>query len=271
MPDYSNVKMGKKDALLKKNHLRLARYLDLSTIPEPPATVDHTRGITEWGMMLNGPNDYTDPDLTPTAVENIREGVGLCAWAGIAHGFQVSVLSQIEDPAPKGIIHPGDGYVLGRYRESTGYDPDKPETDQGDVLSSVLDQITKKDFEGRKVLGHAYVNIMDLHVVQIAIWLFKGGYCGFQMPQAWQGADLWDMVRGNKGSPGSWGGHCIFVPKSTPDGKEGITWGANQAFTNAGFTGYGDEMWVVIFDDAVPPKGFDKDMLVADANKLATA
>src|SRR5258708_13188 len=55
---------------------------DYAPAPPPVYPVDVSQGITEWGMLSNGP----DPTLTnPPAGVDPNQGVGDCGPAGVAH------------------------------------------------------------------------------------------------------------------------------------------------------------------------------------------
>src|SRR5580658_8869232 len=51
MFDHTKAKLGKKAPKIDSRTLRLAKYL--TAVPPPPASCDWTKGVTEWGMMLN--------------------------------------------------------------------------------------------------------------------------------------------------------------------------------------------------------------------------
>ena len=236
--------LGKRAAKRDPRNLRMARYVDMSTIPEPPAVVDNMRGIKNWGMMDN-------------------DKLGCCVIAGLGHAFQTAVLSHIDLGSPVGIIHPDDGTIISKYEQWCGYNPADPNSDQGGVMGDVLNLLRASDFEGRKIKAYVSVDPTDLHMMQIVCWLFNGLYTGVQLPEAWQGEKVWDAVRGAGGSPGSWGGHCVWIPNSQPGSKTPISWGGNYTITDAGFS-YVDEVFALLMEDMIPPKGFDMDLLLND-------
>ena len=52
MVDHSKMKLGKKATRRDPHTLRLGKYLT-PALPAPPASIDWSRSVTEWGMMLN--------------------------------------------------------------------------------------------------------------------------------------------------------------------------------------------------------------------------
>ena len=245
MIDHTTVKLGKRPPRTSPKTLRLSRYLT-PALPPPPATVTNSRGVKEWGMMLN-------------------DKLGCCTIAGIAHAIQVMVLSNILPSSQQGIIHPSDEIILRYYEKLCGYDPEDPETDQGGVELDILNSIRKCGFAGYSFLGYTAVNPANsLHVKQ-AINLFGGVYIGLEMPNGWQGSMTWDA---DMGQAGSWGGHCVFVSDYSHDGLTAITWGEMQPLTWGGLMQYCSEAYALVVTDWVPPSGFDKESLLVDLSSV---
>ena len=61
-------RLGRKCVKTDSRTLRLAKYT--ADLPTPPASSDWTKGITQWGMMLN-------------------DTLGDCTIAGLGHALQV--------------------------------------------------------------------------------------------------------------------------------------------------------------------------------------
>ena len=57
MTDHSMMKLGRKAIKTDSRTLALGRYLKPS-LPAPPPAKDWTKGITQWGAMLNDARDY---------------------------------------------------------------------------------------------------------------------------------------------------------------------------------------------------------------------
>ncbi len=77
MADHSKMKLGRKAIKTDTRTLALGRYLTPS-LPPPPAAQDWTKGITAWGMMLNGP-EPSEPQFP--------DGLGDCTIAGCGHAI----------------------------------------------------------------------------------------------------------------------------------------------------------------------------------------
>ncbi len=80
MTDHSLMKLGKLAARRDPRTLRLARYL-APALPPPPAQVDYTCGVKDWGMMLN-------------------DRLGCCTIAAVGHAVQAWRLNAGGSQAP---------------------------------------------------------------------------------------------------------------------------------------------------------------------------
>ena len=239
--DYVRVKLGKKPARNDPRTLKLGRYFTPELAPPPP-TVNHSRGISDWGMMLN-------------------DNLGCCTIAAVGHAYQVQVLSQIDPNKPVGVIKPSDDIILRYYEQWDGYDPSDPSTDQGGEETDVLNKWRKNGFAGRQLLGYADPAPTNHAHVKQAIYLFGGVYIGIQLPTGWQNAGIWDA---NMGDPGSWGGHAVYVCDYDDQGVTCITWGMLQKITWDGWDEYCDENHALVTPEWNPPVGFAIDSLLAD-------
>ena len=243
--DHTLMKLGKDPAKDDPRRLKLARYFT-AELPPPPASVQNSRGIKEWGMMLN-------------------DQLGCCTIAAVGHAYQSLVMSQIEAGAKLGIIHPSDGTILRYYEQWDGYNPTDPSTDQGGEETDVLNKWRKNGFEGRSLEAYADPDPTNIDHVKQSIYLFGGIYIGVALPTGWQNAALWDA---NMGEPGSWGGHAVWAIDYDPQGPSVVTWGMIQKLTWDGWTQYVDENHALITQEWKPPKGFDKAALLADLQSV---
>jgi hypothetical protein len=238
MADHSRMRLGKKTRRYDRRTLRLARYLT-PALPPPPPAVTNSQSITNWGVMLN-------------------DKLGDCTIAGVAHAIQVWTLSKGNE------VTVPDPTVLQYYEQWDGYDPSKPATDQGGVELDVLNSWRKEGFSGHPLLAFADPDPQDTLHVQQAIALFGGLYIGLSLPKSAQTQDLWDVDTSPNGQPGSWGGHCVFVPDYDPNGLTCITWGAPKKMTWGFWGTYCDEAHALLSPDWQPPAGFDMAALQAD-------
>jgi hypothetical protein len=212
--------------------------------------VKNSENVTNWGMMLNGPNTYGQGISS--------QGLGDCTIAGVAHAIQVWTLakgSEVTLPDPT---------ILQYYEKWDGYKPGDPNSDQGGEELQVLKDWRKEGFDSHKLQAFADPDPQDgLHIRQ-AIALFGGLYIGLKLPISAQTQDVWDVAGGPNGEPGSWGGHAVFVPDYDPSGLTCITWGELKTMTWAFLGTYCDEAHALLSPDWSPPSGFDMAALEAD-------
>jgi len=248
MADHSNMRLGRKAIKTDSRTLAMADYLTPGLPPPPPAK-DWTKGITSWGMMLN-------------------DKLGDCTIAGAAHAVQVwSANTGSEVTVP-------DATVENYYQQWDGYVPGDPKTDNGGVELDVLNDWQKNGFAGNALVAFADPKVANLVEIRQSINLFGGVYIGLALPLTAQTQDVWDVVKtgGAKAKPGSWGGHCVFVPKYDQNGFTCITWGALKTMTLAFWKKYCDEAHTLLGQQWLTakgsPAGFDQSQLEADLNAI---
>ena len=247
MADHSTMLLGKRPRRHDPRTLKLVRYMT-SALPNPPASVDYTRGVREWGMMLN-------------------DQLGDCIIAdGPGHATQVWTLN-----ATGAMVTPPDSLILATYEKWCGYNPADPTTDLGGIELDVLNNWRQQGFAGHALdayvaielgardMGHGTrdtgfgtresglvvkdsepltpnsefriqakndsgspnpnpVSPVPCPVPRIpdiatAIWLFGGAYIGVELPVTAQKQDVWDVPAnpGPNDEPGSWGGHAVYL------------------------------------------------------------
>jgi hypothetical protein len=102
-----------------------------------------------------------------------------------------------------------------------------------------------------KIQAFAQVNQKNKDEVRQAIYADVGLGFGVQLPKAAQKqiqtGQPWDVTTGPDSTPGSWGGHYVYVCGYTPAGPVCVTWGRKQQMTWAWVTKYCDESYA-IFD-----------------------
>jgi hypothetical protein len=244
MADQSMMKLGRKAIKTDTRTLAFADYLTPALSPPPPA-VDWTKGITSWGMMLN-------------------DTLGDCTIAGAAHAVQVwsanaGSMVTIPDPTVESYYEQWDGYV-----------PGNPSTDSGGIELDVLNDWQKGGFAGNTLVAFADPKPASLVEIRQSIALYGGVYIGLSLPLTAQTQDVWDVVPkgGAKAKPGSWGGHCVFVPKYDEKGFTCITWGELKTMTLAFWKKYCDEAHTLLGQDWLSakgsPGGFNQAQLLAD-------
>jgi hypothetical protein len=244
MADHSAMKLGRKAIKTDTRTLRLRDYIT-PALPPPPTAADWTKGIAGFGMMLN-------------------DSLGDCTIAGAGHAVQVwSANTGVEATPP-------DSAILAAYEAWDGYNPSDPTTDCGGVELDVLNDWRNQGLAGHALLAFADPNVANLTEVRQAINLFGGLYIGLNLPLTAQSQDVWDVVprAGAKARPGSWGGHCVFVPAYDANGFTCITWGARKTMTLAFWKKYCDEAHALLSQDWIgasgSPAGFNQAQLLAD-------
>jgi hypothetical protein len=242
------MKLGRKAIKTDSRTLAMGDYLKPS-LPAPPPAADWTKGITAWGMMLN-------------------DTLGDCTIAGAAHAIQVfSANTGTIDTVP-------DATIESFYEQWDGYVPGNPSTDHGGVELDVLNDWQKAGFAGYALTAFADPKFSNLNEVRQSIALFGGVYIGLSLPLTAQSQDVWDVVPngGAKAKPGSWGGHCVFVPAYSEKGFTCITWGQLKTMTVAFWKKYVDEAHTLLspvwISDKGSPGGFNMAQLEADLKAI---
>ncbi|MDA8114265.1 MAG: hypothetical protein M0Z43_06015 [Acidithiobacillus sp.] len=166
---------------------------------------------------------------------------GDCVIAGRAH-----MTLRLEYTEQGRIIGLHDGDVIREYDHESGG------VDGGLVMIESLNAWRR----GWKAAGghyniHAYaaMNPQEVNEVKAAIALLSGAYVGLALPLSAQeeisGGQPWTDTSDD---PGSWGGHCVYIPAYDPDGLTCVTWGRKQRMTWEFFAAYCDEAFAVCDD-----------------------
>lgn len=248
MVDHSKMKLGRKAVKTDSRTLQLGKYLTPG-LPPPPPTADWTKGVTSWGMMLNN-------------------SLGDCTIAGVAHAVQVwtensGTIKTVPDSTVESYYEKWDGYV-----------PGNPSTDKGGVELDVLNDWKKQGFAGNALAAFADPKVANLDEIRQSIALFGGVYIGMSLPITAQTQAVWDVVPkgGAKAKPGSWGGHCVFVPKYDQKTFTCITWGELKTMTVAFWNKYCDEAHTLLspvwLSAKGSPSGFNMAQLQTDLSLI---
>ena len=252
--DHSKMRLGRKAIKTDSRTLQLSRYLTPALKP-PPATCDWTKGITSWGMMLNGP-EPGEPQFP--------NGLGDCTIAGVGHAIQVWTANN------GAMVTVPDATILNYYEQWDGYVLGNASTDRGGVELDVLNDWQKNGFGGNPLLAFVDPKAANLTEVRQSIALFGGVYIGLSLPITAQTQVVWDVVPngGANAKPGSWGGHCVFVPKYDQKTFTCITWGQLKTMTVAFWNKYCDEAHTLLapawISSKGSPNGFNLAQLKAD-------
>ncbi len=259
------MKLGRKAIKTDTRTLKLRAYLG-AALPPAPTSLDWTHGISEWGMMLNGPD--------PKNPANIPDGVADCTIAGCAHAIQVCGLNVGYSFTGETIA---DSIIEKAYSDWDGYVPGQPSTDQGGVELDLLNRWRQSGLglDGHHLLAFADPDVKNLTEIEQAIALFGGVYIGINVPNfimAGEGPDpskVWDVVVDDGGIDG---GHCVFVAKYDPETFGFISWGGVYRMTRAFWNKYVDEAHALLLATWIrnnkTPSGFNLDQLQTDLSQI---
>jgi hypothetical protein len=249
------VKAFKRDS----RTLNLEKYFG-PKLAAPPSHVDWSKGVTQWGMYLNGPDSNNPPGSS--------SGLGDCTIAGVAHAVQVLTLnagSEVSVPEPTALSYyeKWDGYVYG-----------DPSTDNGGVEIDVLNDWRQQGFAGHQLLAYADVSPSNLTGVKRGINLFGGSYIGLNvtnevMNNSGNPEVPWDLT----GDTSIAGGHCVFVLKYDPDYIYFISWGTIYKMTRRFWYAMVQETHFLLSPDFIKangldPQGFNLTQLQADLKTI---
>lgn len=244
--DHSLMKLGRKAVKRDSRTLKFANYVETGVLPPAPEHIDYMGTTLEWGMMLN-------------------DQLGCCTIAGAFH------LSQFWSNMVHGTVGTvPDAVITQYYTKWDGYVVGDASTDNGGVELDVLTDWKAQTLNNIPLAGFVSVDYTDPKEVQQALWLFGGLYIGVELPIAAQNQSVWDAVGGHEGKPGSWGGHCVAVGRSSIGGNfTCVTWGAPKDMTQGFWDKYVDECyallspaWIASIGSA--PNGFNLDQLTQD-------
>jgi hypothetical protein len=196
-------------------------------LPTPPASVDWTKGLTQFGMMLN-------------------DQLGDCTCAAVYHAKQIwSVNTGVENTQP-------DSEVLALYEKACGYVPGNEDTDQGGVEQDVLYYLYKNGMPLSggtvdKILAYVEINQTQLPEVKLTISEFGVAYIGIQVPASIYDQNnnvlpVWDYT-----DPKSQilGGHAVVLVGYDSTAFTFISWGQLYKMTWAFFQNYCQEAYAI--------------------------
>jgi hypothetical protein len=233
------MKLGRKAVKTDSRTLRLNRYL-LDTLPAPPDAVDWTKGITDFGMMLN-------------------DQLGDCTVAALGHAVQVWTANS----RTEGTVT--DEVIESAYEAWDGYQPGNPATDNGGIALDTLNDFKRDTLAGHVLTAFAAATVANTTEIKQAVNLFGGVYAGLQFPESAFDQDTWDVVDDDGGGAG---GHCVYIAGYNSTGPLAISWGKLYQMTWAFWLRYFDESFALLSPDwlaaNVAPNGFNLNQLTAD-------
>lgn len=224
----------------------LSAYL---TTPLPAAVypVDVSGGISDWGMLGNG------PDPTCTTHPN---GVGDCTFAGRQHYRMAKAADEQETETWE-----SSNDLVAEYLT---YDHGQ---DQGAQIADLL----LYWYKAGTILAFAPVDHTKPADVDAGMQAFHGAYVGVNLTddadQLFEQGQPWTVANGEQ--PDANEGHCIV--KVGADGSQydmWVTWGASQKSTLGWTTACLDEAWVIITQEDATANNVNVAQLRADIDAL---
>jgi len=225
--------LGKLPARRDPRTLKLEKYLT-GEAPHIPAARDWTRDTT--------------PDTDPLG----NTTYGDCAYADIGH--LITLLFALQGK-PSPVTTAG---ILSAYSAGTGFDPAKPDTDNGASMLDVANQFRQDGICGVKC--EAFVKVEPQNLA-LAIELFGAVTIGFRLPNSAMSQDIWDVVPNDGGEAG---GHAVCVAAQSPLLLPCISWGERHPITYPFLGRYYDEIYAYLVPDLLVPNGLDLAALRAD-------
>lgn len=253
MVDHSLMKLGKSPTKHDDKMLAMANYANIDALPTPPDAKSYVNGRVDWGMMLN-------------------DAEGDCTCAATGHAIQSTSAAATGE-----IVTVPDTAIQTAYEGACGYVPGDASTDRGGVEIDVLKYFQKIGVGGVKLDAFVALEPQNRDHVELSVDLLGGTYIGLQLPISAQTQDVWHITySGTSGnaSPGSWGGHAVWVLGYGLNGLTCITWGQVKYMSWRFWFTYCDEAYGLILPtwfnkNNVAPSGFKLDNLLADSKLLA--
>ena len=256
MTSHHHLKLGKKPARPGAIKFKLTDYLKAGALPTPPHTFGHTTmEKAPWGMLGN--DNYGD-----------------CVWAGAGHE---TMLWNVEGGKTVTFT---DKSVLSDYSAVTGFDPTKPDTDQGTDMAVAAAYRRKTgvvDAAGTRhqVAAYLEIEVGNTTLLKQAMYVFGSVGIGIKFPDSamtqFNAGKPWSVVKG----PAPTDGH--YIPGVGFDGTDFLvlTWGKIQRATPGFLKKYMDEGVCYLSPEFMTGgktlEGFDISALNADLAALPKA
>ncbi len=220
----------------------------LSTpLPPPVYPVDVSAGITDWGMLGNGPDKTctTHPD-----------GVGDCSFAGRQHYRMAKAAA---------------GHEQETWETANQLVAEYLAYDHGQDVGANLADVLLSWYRASKILAFAPVDHTDPAAVDSAMAAFHGAYVGVNLTDDADSLfvqhEPWTVSGGQR--PDTNDGHCIV--KVAADGQRldtWVTWGAEQQSTRDWTASCLDEAWAIISQEDARAANLDIAALRRDIDAL---
>lgn len=262
MSTLQKVKLGKGPVRFDRRTLKLSKYI--KAVTPPPTSMGYIREVRDWPMMLN-------------------DSLGDCTIACAGHQIE-----QWTQYAQANVSVPTDAQILQAYEAVSGYNPNKPNSDNGAVVLDVLNYWRQTGIGGHKIVAYASIALNNPVEFQQAVTLFGNVYLGIGLPVSAQvpridgnGMPIWEVPKQGPfgdGQPFSWGGHAIplvgYKSNLAPNGGgRVVSWGQLYDVTWNFLQAYCDEAYAIVTQDWIEangksPSGFNVVQLLDDLNAI---
>jgi len=222
MIDPELIRLGKQPARIDPRTIRLMTvFRELPPLPNLFNVDVSLGGIPDNNMYKN-------------------DVFGDCVIAGRAHNTL-----RFESFEQAIIIPITDSEVETEYFLETGG------ADNGLVLLNSLNFWRRGWIAGGKnynIFAYAAIDTLDQEEIKASIYLLRGIYTGILLPNSAKNQQVWDVDNGPQGTPGSWGGHCVYIFSYDEEGLTCMTWGEQKKMTWGFFQKYCDEAFGIVDD-----------------------
>ncbi len=242
------LRLGKLPARQGAVKLNFVDFFDAKKLPTPPKVFGHQKSVDDFHMLGN--DTYSN-----------------CVWAGAAHEHMLWTAS---NGKPRSRFTTKD--TLSDYAAVTGFNPAKPDSDQGTDMADAAKYRQKTgiiDAEGKRhtINGYVALRIGNFDQLVLATWIFEAAGVGLQLPsQAMDAFDknqVWDVPS----KPNIEGGHYVSgVGRDINGNYLIVTWGKVAPITPSFYERFSDEAIAyisleILNSKNLSPEGFDADEL----------
>lgn len=248
------LKLGRIPSRHDPRTLQFARYVSLQDVPASPPARDwaHPHDAPAFGMFAN-------------------DRLGDCTCAAIGHYLQAqSAITGLP-------LTIAGADVIRLYRDVAGYDPQRPETDQGAEMLDVLTEMRAVGLCSHRFGAFVAVDPANREHMEAALNLTGWVYCGVDLPLATFDQTVWDVGIGPRYEPNSRGPHAMAKLSYDRSFDIYVTWGGLKVATRKWSERYTSEAWAALdeqwIDDTtmLSPSGFNLRQLMRDLVEIDRA
>jgi hypothetical protein len=238
------LRLGKLPARAGAVTFAFADFFDARKLPTPPPVFGHQLAVGDFHMLGN--DTYSN-----------------CVWAGAAHE---TMIWSLEGGQPRARFLTKN--TLADYAAVTGFDPHKPDSDQGTDMADAAKYRQKTgivDATGKRhtVDGYVALKIGNFEQMLLATWIFGAAGIGLELPT--QAMDQFDhnQVWTVPSKPKIEGGHYVSgVGRDRNGNLLIVTWGKTVPITPQFYERFSDEALAyisleILGSKDLSPEGFD--------------